>query len=76
MEPDQIFTALRARRLSLGMSCGEVAHLLGCGPKMVDQWEGGHSEPSLRRTREWAQHLGMVIVAVEAADVIADWIGN
>jgi transcriptional regulator with XRE-family HTH domain len=72
MEPDQIFTAFRARRLALGMTCGEVAHLLGCGPKMVDQWEGGHAEPSLHRIREWARILGMVIVAVEAADVIAD----
>jgi transcriptional regulator with XRE-family HTH domain len=55
---------LKAARMSLGVSQGDVSKALGVAPGLAGDWERGSREPSLGRFRELALYLG----------VSADWL--
>lgn len=60
MEPQmlELVTALRARRLMLGMTQREIAERLGCAQTLVSMWEKGRRGLSFNALTAWAEVLG------------------
>lgn len=72
MPVDPIVAALVARRRWCNLGQAAVADMLGVSAGTVGFWEQGQTAPNLERLHEWAQALGVVVRAHEAAEVYAD----
>jgi DNA-binding XRE family transcriptional regulator len=66
-------SALQCKVEALRTEVGRAAaDMLGVSVSTVGFWEQGQTAPNLERLHEWAQALGMVVRAYEAAEVYAD----
>ncbi len=54
---ERIGPRIRARRLELGMSMGELARRLGVSPSFVSRLENGHCPPSVGTLRALTREL-------------------
>lgn len=64
-----IITALRQRRRDIGMTQRELSRRVGYPENTVWGWENARTSPPLMRLIDWAQALGMELVAREKRDV-------
>lgn len=64
MKPDQLFSALREKRIEKGMSLTEFSAMLGYDYSTVGGWERSERSPTYRALRDWCDALGVELRAV------------
>ncbi len=57
--PEELGTALRARRQSGGLTIAEVADMVGCSPRYISEVERGKAGASLRLLLRLMNELGL-----------------
>ncbi len=57
--PEELGTALRARRKKGGLTIAEVADMVGCSPRYISELERGKAGASLRLLLSLMNELGL-----------------